>query len=137
MISSGLCSSALGLSNIDKLSFSAGFLLLVVPGNPRLPSSQFRNLLPNISSRILRAEVCRLAQPGHKQSFRIPTRTINLTKGSWGLSLTRPRPWHERAKPPPPQPLEGCSPTADVVGSSSLFPWSFPILVDAGSISNC
>ena len=43
--------------------FPAGFLLLVVPGNPRLTSSQFRNLLPNVSSRILRAEVCWLAQP--------------------------------------------------------------------------
>lgn len=42
--------------------------------------------------------------PGHEQCLPIPTRTINLIKGSWDLSLTRSRPWHERANSPPPQP---------------------------------
>lgn len=86
MISSGLSISQLWVS-LCQFHFPAGFLLVVVPGNPRLTSSQFRNLLPNISSRILRSEVYWLAQPGSWAITPYPYQNYNLDQGNEG-SLT-------------------------------------------------
>ena len=74
---------------------------------------------------------------GHEQSLPIPTRTITLTKGMRGLSLTRSGTWSKRASSPSLQPHGGMVTLADAIGSSSFSPWSFPISVNAGSISNC
>ena len=89
---------------------------MVAPGNSRLTSSWFSNLLPNISSRILRilrTESCGLAVLGHEQPLPTPIRTITNTRGIQGLSLTSDH-------------MGRMVTVTDAVGASSLFLWPFP-----------
>ena len=102
MISSGLFLSSgfICIAFISQQAFSFWWSL-ATPG--------LHHLSLEISCPVFLAEFSGLRfvgwlSPGHEQSLPIPTRTIHLTKGSWGLSLTRSRQWHERANSPPPQP---------------------------------